>query len=43
LQDALAREGATPQPDTPENFGNLIRSELARWGRLIKDADVQLE
>jgi len=43
VQEALAREGAMPQPDTPQNFGNLIRSELVRWSRLIKDAEIQLD
>jgi tripartite-type tricarboxylate transporter receptor subunit TctC len=43
VREALAREGATPQPGTPEDFGNLIRSELALWTRLVKDAQIQIE
>jgi tripartite-type tricarboxylate transporter receptor subunit TctC len=43
VRDALAREGATPQPGTPEDFGNLIAAELTRWSRLVKDAQIQIE
>jgi len=43
VRELLAREGATPQPDTPEEFGELIRSELARWTQLIKDSHIQTE
>lgn len=37
----LAREGITPESSTPEQFGDLIRSDLARWKRLIKDNHIQ--
>lgn len=43
VQEALAREGAASQAGAPEDFGNLIRSELSRWSRLIKDAEIQIE
>ena len=28
--------GQTPNPSTPEQFGELIRSEYERWGRVVK-------
>lgn len=43
VRELLAREGATPKPGTPEQFAVLIRSELTRWGKLIKDAKIQIE
>jgi tripartite-type tricarboxylate transporter receptor subunit TctC len=43
VRDVLAREGATPKPETPEEFGKLIPAELARWTKLIKDANIQTE
>jgi tripartite-type tricarboxylate transporter receptor subunit TctC len=43
VREALAREGATPQPGTPEDLRNLIGSELVRWSRLIKDAQLQID
>jgi tripartite-type tricarboxylate transporter receptor subunit TctC len=43
VREILAREGATPKPGTPDQFGTLIRSELTRWGKLIKDTKIQVE
>jgi len=43
VRDVLAREGATPKPGTPEEFGKLIPFELARWSKLIKDAHIPTE
>lgn len=39
----LAGEGATARPGTPEDFGTLIRSDLARWTKLIKEERIQTE
>jgi 2-methylcitrate dehydratase PrpD len=38
----LAQEGATVLAGTPESFGKRLRSELARWTRLIKDANITM-
>lgn len=43
VREILAREGAAPQPSTPEEFRSLIRSDVARWTQLIKDAGIQLD
>ena len=43
VRDLLAREGAVPHPGTPEQFATLIGSDLARWNKLIKDANIQTE
>ena len=43
VRDLLAREGAVPHPGTPEQFRTLIRTDLARWAQLIKDANIQTE
>ena len=43
MKEMLAREGAAPRPGTPEDFGKLIRSDITRWTRLIKDANIQIE
>jgi len=43
MVELLAREGAVPRPSTPEQFGAFTRKELARWGKLIKDAKIQIE
>ena len=43
FRDQLAREGATARAGTPESFGKLMRSELASWTRLIKEANIQMQ
>ena len=43
MKTLLAREGAEPQPTTPQQFGQLIRSDIERWTRLMKDSYIQTE
>ena len=43
VKQVLDREGASPRPSKPEEFGALIRTDLARWAKLIKDAHIQTE
>jgi len=41
LRSRLEAEGAQFSPGTPEDFAELIRTERARWGELIRQAKVQ--
>jgi tripartite-type tricarboxylate transporter receptor subunit TctC len=41
LRPRLEAEGADPSPGTPEQFRELIVAERARWGELIRRADVR--
>jgi hypothetical protein len=43
VRDLFAKEGATARPGTPEEFGKLIRAELGRWNKLVKDAKIATE
>jgi len=43
VREGLAREGASAHPGAPEALGELMRSELGRWTRLIKDANIQTQ
>jgi tripartite-type tricarboxylate transporter receptor subunit TctC len=43
LRPRLEAEGADPSPGTPEQFRELIIAERARWGELIRRANVQLD
>jgi tripartite-type tricarboxylate transporter receptor subunit TctC len=43
LRARLAFEGADPVGNSPEEFAEYIRLELARWARTIKQAGIQLE
>ncbi len=40
IRESLAREGYEPIGDTPEQFAALIKSEVARYGKLIKAAGI---
>ncbi|MEN9773949.1 MAG: hypothetical protein RL322_1019 [Pseudomonadota bacterium] len=42
FKELLARDGAVPRPSTPEAFGQLIRSDIARWGKVMRDAGIKL-
>jgi tripartite-type tricarboxylate transporter receptor subunit TctC len=35
--------GVTPLSGTPEDLGNLLKSEIARYAKLIKDAGIKLD
>jgi tripartite-type tricarboxylate transporter receptor subunit TctC len=35
--------GMEPLVGTPEDFGNLVRTERARWGEIIKKTGIQLD
>ena len=43
MQEALKREGATTHPSTPEEFGNLISSDLKRWKQVVEDAHIEIQ
>ncbi|MCZ8146870.1 MAG: tripartite tricarboxylate transporter substrate binding protein [Roseomonas sp.] len=43
LRPRLEAEGADPSPGTPEQFHDLIVAERARWGELIRTANVRAE
>jgi tripartite-type tricarboxylate transporter receptor subunit TctC len=42
VRDALAKLGTDPGGGTPEAFGTLVRAEIARWSKVIKDADIKI-
>jgi tripartite-type tricarboxylate transporter receptor subunit TctC len=33
--------GLEPRPSTPAELGELMASEVARWGRVIADAGIE--
>jgi tripartite-type tricarboxylate transporter receptor subunit TctC len=38
----LAADGSTPVGSTPERFGAHIKSEIAKWRKLVKEARIEL-
>ena len=41
VKETFAREGAVPRPSTPEEYGALVKADLARWTQLIKDSKIE--
>jgi tripartite-type tricarboxylate transporter receptor subunit TctC len=43
VRERLEKLGFFPRPGTPEQFAAFLKSETARWQRLIKEAGIQPE
>lgn len=43
VRDKLAGEGAEPTTGTPEQFAAFIKSEIAQWVRVVRDAKITAE
>jgi tripartite-type tricarboxylate transporter receptor subunit TctC len=43
LRKRLGDEGADPVGGTPEQFASLIKDDLARWGKIVKDSGVKVD
>ena len=41
VREKLIQSGAIPAPTTPAEFGQLLREELARWGRVVRDKGIK--
>jgi tripartite-type tricarboxylate transporter receptor subunit TctC len=43
VRDALARVGAEPAGGTSAEFGHLITSQVAYWGKVVKDSGIKMQ
>jgi tripartite-type tricarboxylate transporter receptor subunit TctC len=43
VRSRLTGAGIEIQGGTPEHFGNVIRAEVEKWGRIVKEAGIQPE
>ena len=43
FQQVLASEGATPVGNTPAEFDAIIRADVKKWAKIIKDAGIKAE
>ena len=43
VTDRFLKLGVTPSTGTPEQFGELVKSEVVRWAKVIKDAGIKAE
>ena len=42
-KDALLAQGAETTPTTPAEFGAFVRGEVAKWGKVIKEAGIKTD
>ncbi len=43
LRERLATQGAVLEGSTPEQLSTLIKNDLARWAKVVKQADIRVE
>jgi len=43
MRENLGRQGAVVRTGSPDEFGGFIRTEMARWAKVVKDANVKVE
>ncbi|MEO8203980.1 MAG: tripartite tricarboxylate transporter substrate binding protein [Betaproteobacteria bacterium] len=43
VTDRFLKLGVTPSTGTPEQFGEMVKSEVGRWAKVIKDAGIKVE
>jgi tripartite-type tricarboxylate transporter receptor subunit TctC len=43
VREKLAQEGSEATPGTPQQFASYIRAEHAKWGTLIREANIRIE
>jgi tripartite-type tricarboxylate transporter receptor subunit TctC len=42
MRERLASHGLIPAPGTPEDLGEYLRAEIARWTKVVKVAGISL-
>jgi tripartite-type tricarboxylate transporter receptor subunit TctC len=43
VQEKLTGLGAEPIGNTPAEFAAMLKVETAKWGKIVKDANIQVE
>ncbi len=43
MKKRFAEFGAEPAPTTPEAFNAIVKSEIAKWSKVVKDANIKPE
>ena len=41
VKELLAKQGLEAAPSSPEALGSELKSDIAKFGKLLRDADVQ--
>ena len=43
VTDRMLNEGTVPTPSSPEEFSAYIKSEIRKWGDVVKAANIKVE
>jgi tripartite-type tricarboxylate transporter receptor subunit TctC len=43
MKKTFADFGAEPAPTTPEAFTGMVKKEIAKWSKVVKDANIKPE
>ena len=43
VQERLAQDGALPWPTTPDEFAAFIKSEIAKWAKVVQAANIRID
>jgi tripartite-type tricarboxylate transporter receptor subunit TctC len=43
VRERFLSQGVEPVGSTPEQFGEHIKSQMAKWGKVVQDAGVKAE
>ena len=43
VQERFAQDGALPAPTTPEEFAAFIKSEIAKWAKVVQAANIRID
>ena len=43
MRELLAKQGMNPAGGPPERLGDLVKSELARWSRVVTAAKIKAD
>jgi tripartite-type tricarboxylate transporter receptor subunit TctC len=43
VSSRLAEQGVEPNPDSPDQFAAFIKADVARWGKLVREAGIKAD
>ena len=43
MKERFAGLGVEPAPGTPDQLASLIREDLVRWGKIVKESGARLD
>ena len=43
VKDRFAKQGVEVRTSTPEQFGEFLRAEVSRWGKVVQDANIKAD